>query len=156
VAAAVAELKRRGVAHRLLVVGDGPARARFEAQVPDAIFTGFLQGEQLGRAYASADMLLNPSTTETFGNINLEAMASGIPIVAAVATGSNCLIDDGVNGRLVPPGDIAGFADALALYLTDDAARRAAGAEGLKRAAGYNWDAINGAVLARYRELVGA
>jgi glycosyltransferase involved in cell wall biosynthesis len=156
VAAAAAELKRRGVAHKLLIVGEGPARAGFEAQVPDAIFTGFLEGEQLARAYASADMLLNPSITETFGNINLEAMASGIPIVAAVATGSNCLIDDGVNGRLVPAGDIPGFADALAGYLTDPAARKAAGAEGLRRAGGYNWDAINGAVLARYRELVGA
>ena len=96
----------------------------FEAQVPDAIFTGFLEGEMLARAYASADMLLNPSITETFGNINLEAMASGIPVVAAIATGSNCLIDDGVNGRLVPAGDIPAFADALTEYLTDDAARR--------------------------------
>jgi glycosyltransferase involved in cell wall biosynthesis len=156
VAAAAAELKRRGVPHKLLIVGEGPARAGFEAQVPDAIFTGFLEGEQLARAYASADMLLNPSITETFGNINLEAMASGIPIVAAVATGSNCLIDDGVNGRLVPAGDIAGFADALAGYLTDERARKAAGVEGLRRAAGYNWDAINGAVLTRYRELIGA
>jgi glycosyltransferase involved in cell wall biosynthesis len=156
VAAAVAELQRRGVPHKLLVVGDGPARARFEAQVPDAVFTGFLDGENLARAYASVDMLLNPSTTETFGNINLEAMASGVPIVAAVATGSNCLIDDGINGRLVPAGDIAGFADALSLYLTNDLARKAAAAEGLKRAAGYNWDAINGAVLSRYRELVPA
>jgi phosphatidylinositol alpha 1,6-mannosyltransferase len=156
VAAAAAELRRRGVQHKLLIVGDGPARAGFEAQVPGAIFTGFLDGETLPRAYASADMLLNPSITETFGNINLEAMASGIPIVAAIATGSNCLIEDGVNGRLVPATDISGFADALTEYLTDDAARKAAGAEGLRIAAGYNWDAINGAVLARYRALVAA
>ena len=92
------------------------------------IFTGFLEGERLARAYASADMLLNPSITETFGNINLEAMASGIPIVAAVATGSNCLIDDGINGRLVPAGDMPAFADALARYLTDDR-----GAKGRRR-----------------------
>jgi glycosyltransferase involved in cell wall biosynthesis len=156
VAAAVAELQRRGVPHKLLVVGDGPARSGFEAQVPGAIFTGFLDGETLARAYASADMLLNPSITETFGNINLEAMASGIPIVAAIATGSNCLIEDGVNGRLVPATDIPAFADALTEYLTDESARKAAGAEGLRIAAGYNWDAINGAVLARYRELVAA
>ena len=83
--ATMAELERRGVAHRLLVVGDGPARARFEAQVPRAIFTGFLDGEKLARAYASIDILLNPSTTETFGNINLEANASGVPVVAAVS-----------------------------------------------------------------------
>ena len=156
VAAAVAELQARGVPHRLLIVGDGPARERFAAQVPNAIFTGALSGEALPIAYASAEVLLNPSITETFGNINLEAMASGIPVVAAVATGSNCLVDDGVTGRLVPPGDIAGFADALALYLGDAGARAAAGHAGLANAQAYDWDAINGAVLARYREIVAA
>ncbi len=154
IAATVAELQARGVAHRLLVVGDGPARARFEAKVPDAIFTGFLDGETLARAYASIDMLLNPSTTETFGNINLEANASGVPVVAAIATGSNCLIDDGVNGRLVPHDDIGAFADALTHYLTDAAARAAAGAQGLQQARRFDWDSINDAVLKRYREIV--
>jgi phosphatidylinositol alpha 1,6-mannosyltransferase len=156
IAATVAELERRGVPHRLLVVGDGPARARFEGQVPNAIFTGFLDGENLARAYASIDMLLNPSTTETFGNINLEANASGVPVVAAIATGSSCLIDDGVNGRLVPADDIPAFADALTLYLTDPAARAAAGAEGLKQAERFDWDRINDAVLQRYREIIAA
>lgn len=155
VAAAVTELKARGVPHRLLVVGEGPARERFAAQVPDAIFAGFLDGERLPRAYASAEVLINPSTTETFGNINLEAMASGIPVVAADASGNACLVDDGITGRLVPPDDIAGYADALTLYLTDPGARAAAGSAGLKAAQAYDWDEINGAVLARYRELVG-
>nr|WP_310522915.1 glycosyltransferase family 1 protein [Polymorphobacter sp.] len=156
VAAAATELRARGVPHKLLIVGDGPARERFASQVPGAIFTGFLDGDTLPRAYASIDMLLNPSITETFGNINLEAMASGIPVVAAIATGSNCLIDDGVNGRLVPARDIAAFADALTQYLTDPAARAAAGAEGLKRAELYDWDSINDAVLTRYHEIVTA
>lgn len=155
VAAVTAALTARGVRHRLLVVGEGPARARFAAQVPDAIFTGFLDGDALARAYASIDMLFNPSITESFGNINLEAMASGIPVVAAIATGSNCLITDGANGRLVPHDDIAGFADALGTYLTDADVRRAAGMDGLRRAAAYDWDAINGAVLTRYREILG-
>ncbi len=154
VAAVIAELQRRGVPHRLLVVGDGPARDHFERQVPGAIFTGFLDGDTLPRAYASCDMLLNPSITETFGNINLEAMASGIPVVAAIATGSNCLITDGANGRLVPHDDIDAFADALGGYLTDRDARQAAGMNGLKRAAAYDWDSINGAVLTRYREIL--
>ncbi|MFZ4748100.1 MAG: glycosyltransferase family 4 protein [Sphingomonas sp.] len=154
IAAITAELQRRGVAHKLLVVGDGPARSRFEAQVPGAIFTGFLDGETLATAYASIDMLLNPSTTETFGNINLEANASGVPVVAAIATGSNCLIDDGVNGRLVAHDDVAGFADALTQYLTDPQARAAAGVKGLEQARRYDWDSINDAVLRRYRELI--
>lgn len=154
VAAAVAELKRRGVPHRLVVVGDGPARERFEAMAPDAIFTGFLDGLNLARAYASFDMLLNPSTTETFGNINLEAMASGIPVVAARAGGNECLVSDGATGALITPADIAGYADALARYCTDPALRAAHGAAGLAAAQAFDWDAINGAVLNRYRELV--
>ncbi len=153
VAAVATELRARGVSHKLLIVGDGPARERFAAQVPDAVFTGFLDGDMLPTAYASADVLLNPSTTETFGNINLEAMASGIPVVAALASGNDALIVDGVTGRLVPPADIAAYADALAAYATDPALRAAVGAAGLERARGYDWDAINGAVLARYREL---
>jgi glycosyltransferase involved in cell wall biosynthesis len=156
VAAVESELRARGVPHRLLIVGDGPARERLAAQVPDAIFTGSLSGEALPTAYASAEVLLNPSTTETFGNINLEAMASAIPVVAAIATGSNCLVDDGVTGRLIPAGDIAGFADALALYLGNPGVRAAAGRAGLASAQAYDWDAINGAVLARYREIVAA
>jgi glycosyltransferase involved in cell wall biosynthesis len=156
IAATVAELDRRGVAYKLLVVGDGPARARFEAQVPNAIFTGFLGGETLARAYASIDMLLNPSVTETFGNINLEAHASGIPVVAAIATGSTCLIEDGVDGRLVRNDDIAGFADALTGYIVDPAARAAAGAKGLEQAERYDWDSINDAVLQRYHQITAA
>lgn len=161
VAATMAELQRRGIRHRLLVVGDGPARARFAAQVREgepagAIFTGFLAGTDLGRAYASADMLINPSTTETFGNINLEAMASGIPVVAARASGNECLVDDGATGALVTPGDIAGYADACQRYCEDAALRARHGAAGLAAARGYDWDAINGAVLARYRQLVAA
>ncbi len=156
VVAAVAELQRRGVPHRLVVVGDGPARERFAAQVPDAIFTGFLDGLGLARAYASVDMLLNPSTTETFGNINLEAMASGIPVVAARASGNECLVTDGATGALVTPGDVAGYADALQLYCTDPLLRAAHGKAGLAAAQAFDWDAINGAVLSRYRELIAA
>jgi glycosyltransferase involved in cell wall biosynthesis len=156
VAAAVNQLKQRGIPHRLLVVGDGPARERFQAQVPDAIFTGFLDGTNLARAYASADLLLNPSTTETFGNINLEAMASGIPVVAARASGNECLVSDGVTGALITPGDITGYADALAGYCTDPQLRAAHGKAGLAAAQAYDWDVINGAVLSRYRELVAA
>lgn len=156
VAAAVAELKARGVAHRLLVVGDGPARERFAALAPDAIFIGFQDGLNLARAYASADMLINPSTTETFGNINLEAMASGIPVVAARASGNDCLVTDGVTGALVTPGDIAGFADALGRYCNDPLLRTQHGQAGLAAAQTFDWDAINGAVLDRYHAVIAA
>jgi glycosyltransferase involved in cell wall biosynthesis len=156
VAASVAELKQRGVKHRLLVVGDGPAREGFAKQVPDAIFIGFQDGTNLARAYASADMLLNPSVTETFGNINLEAMASGIPVVAARAGGNECLVADGVTGALIEPKHVAGYADALARYCSDPALRAAHGQAGLAAAQGFDWDAINEAVLTRYRALIAA
>ncbi|MBU6166424.1 MAG: glycosyltransferase family 1 protein [Alphaproteobacteria bacterium] len=156
VAAAVNQLKQRGIAHRLLVVGEGPARERFAAQLPDAIFTGFLDGTNLARAYASADLLLNPSTTETFGNINLEAMASGIPVVAARASGNECLVGDGLTGALIAPGDMTAYADALARYCSDPQLRAAHGAAGLAAAQAFDWDVINGAVLSRYRELIAA
>lgn len=160
VAAAVTELQARGVKHRLLVVGDGPARERFEAQVSagnsGAIFTGFLEGSNLARAYASADMLLNPSTTETFGNINLEAMASGIPVVAAHASGNECLVTNGVTGALVEAKNAAAYADVLEAYCSDPARRMAHGQAGLLAAQAYDWDVINGAVLDRYRQVIAA
>lgn len=154
VAATMAELTRRGVPHRLLVVGDGPARAKLERQVPQAVLTGFLGGLALPRAYASADMLFNPSTTETFGNVTLEAMASGLPVVAADATGNACLVESGLNGNLVRPGDAGAFADAIEHLIADPVARAAAGAAGLTRAMTYDWDTINGTLLGHYRRVV--
>jgi phosphatidylinositol alpha 1,6-mannosyltransferase len=154
VAATMAELTRRGIAHRLLVVGDGPAHTRFAAQVPQAVFVGFLGGDALPRAYASADMLINPSTTETFGNVTLEAMASGLPVVAARATGNDCLVENGVTGALIQPGNAVAFADAIAALIADPVARAAAGAAGVAAAQDYDWDTINGTVLDHYRAVV--
>lgn len=149
------ELRRRGVPHHMLVVGDGPARQWFEERMPGASFIGFQTGAALGRAYASSDMFLNPSITETFGNVTLEAMASAVPPVAARATGSSSLVADGISGRLVPPADIGAFADALEAYARDPALRAAHGAESLSRAGAYDWDAINDSVLDRYFEILG-
>jgi phosphatidylinositol alpha 1,6-mannosyltransferase len=155
VAAAMAELRQRGVPHHLLVVGDGPARAEFEADVPGATFLGFQTGDALARAYAGFDMFLNPSITETFGNVTLEAMACAVPPVAAAATGATSLVADGVSGRLVPPGNVQGFADALAAYAADPALRAAHGAESFRRAQAFDWDAINDSVVDRYLLITG-
>jgi len=153
VAAVSAELAERGVAHRFVIAGEGPAGDWMADRMPDAVFTGFLGGADLARAYASFDVFFNPSVTETFGNVTLEAMACRLPVVAAIATGSSSLVADGVSGRLVPPSDIAGFADALAAYAADPEARSAAGAVGVDRAMCYDWDAINDAVIDRYLAL---
>ncbi|WP_326525092.1 glycosyltransferase family 4 protein [Sphingomonas sp.] len=149
-AGVIAELKRRGVNHRVLVIGDGPARDWFAARVPDAAFAGFQTGDDLGRAVASMDIFFNPSVTETFGNVTLEALAAGVPVVAARASGAVGLVDDGVTGALVEPRDVAGYADALQHLIEDGAARHAAGAAGHARAAGYQWDRINQAVIDTY------
>lgn len=152
----VAELRRRGVPHRVLVIGEGPARDWFAEQVPDAAFAGFQSGTDLGRAVASMDVFFNPSVTETFGNVTLEAMAAGVPVVAARASGAVGLVDDGVTGRLVEPRDIAGYADAIAALALDDDARHEMGRTGCAKAAGYRWETINEAVLTAYLDVMNA
>ncbi len=149
-AESIAELRNRGVAHQVLVIGDGPARGWFEKALPGAIFVGFQGGEALGRALASADVFFNPSVTETFGNVTLEAMASGLPVVAAGATGSTSLVADGRTGVIVPDGCASAYAAALARYCQDPALRAAHGRAGEAKSRDYSWDAINQAVVDTY------
>jgi phosphatidylinositol alpha 1,6-mannosyltransferase len=150
------ELTRRGVPHRALIVGDGPARDWFAEQVPDAVFAGFQRGEALGRAVASMDILFNPSVTETWGQVTSEAMAAGVPVVAARATGAIDLVDDRVTGFLVAPRDVGGYADAIADIIADDAKRYAMGAAGHAKAARYRWADASQAVLDAYVTLMAA
>ena len=151
---AVDRLTRRGVRHKVLIVGKGPARDWFEKRLPDAIFAGFQAGRDLGRAVASMDMLFNPSVTETFGNVTLEAMAAGLPVVAAIATGSESLVTDGVTGRLVRPGAIDLFCEALSHYCTNEEARRAAGQAGFDVSHRYGWDAVNQELAEAYMRVI--
>ena len=151
----IEELSARKVPHRALVIGEGPARPWFEERMgSEAIFVGHQEKEGLARALASTDVLFNPSVTETFGNVTLEAMACGLPVVAAVATGATSLVRDGETGVLVEPGDTDGFADALEGYVRDPALRRRHGEAGLAFARTMDWDRINGAVLNIYRRVI--
>lgn len=147
-------LERRQVRHKVLVVGKGPAREWFEKRLPNAIFAGYQTGGDLGRAVASMDVLFNPSVTETFGNVTLEAMACSLPVVAAIATGSQSLVEDSVTGRLVRPGANSLFADALAQYCTDPDARKRAGAAGLAAARCYGWDEVNEQLAENYLRII--
>ena len=151
---AVDRLTRRQIRHKVLVVGDGPARDWFEKRLPEACFVGFQAGNDLGRAVASMDMLLNPSVTETFGNVTLEAMAVRIPVVAAIATGSQCLVTDHVTGRLIRPGAIEQFCEALSHYCTDEDARRAAGEAGYAVSQHYGWDEVNQELVDAYIRII--
>jgi glycosyltransferase involved in cell wall biosynthesis len=145
-----AELRRRNVPHKVLVVGKGPAQDWFAERTPEAVFAGFQSGDDLGRAVASMDVFFNPSVTETFGNVTTEAMAAGVPVVAARATGAVDLVEDGVNGFLVSSRDVSAYADAIARIVSDPALRRTMGEAGHRKAAGYLWDSANQAVLDTY------
>ena len=143
-----------GLKHRVLVIGEGPARAWFAEQLPDAIFTGQLTGTDLSRALASADLFLNPSMTEAFGNVTLEAMACGLPVIAADSTGATNLVRYGVTGMLVDGEDPDEFAEALATYGRDPDLRRRHGEAGLAVAKTMDWDTINSAVIRAYRHAI--
>lgn len=150
----IAELRKRGTKVKVLVVGEGPARPWLESHLPDAAFVGFQAGENLARAVASMDVLFNPSVTETFGNVTLEAMACGLPVVASIATGSESLVSDGVSGRLITPGAIEEFANALGAYAADPALRGHHGSAGEERSREFDWDRINHVVAESYLRLI--
>ena len=153
---AIDALAERGAPHRALIIGEGPARPWFEERLKahDAIFVGHQEKEGLAHALASTDLFFNPSITETFGNVTLEAMASGLPVVAAAATGTTSLVRDGETGTLVEPGDSDAFADALEAYVRNPELRRKHGEAGLAFAKTMDWDRINGAVLNVYRRVI--
>ena len=140
--------------HRVLVIGEGPARGWFEQQLPDAIFTGQITGTDLARALASADVFFNPSITEAFGNVTLEAMASGLPVIAAEATGATSLVHVGQTGMLVDGTDADAFAEAIVQYARDPEMRRRHGLAGLEIAKTMDWDTINSAVVRAYKHAI--
>ena len=148
------QLTAAGVPHRGLFVGDGPERAALQEAAPGAVFTGHLGGEDLATAYASSDIFVFPSDTETFGSVTLEAMASGLPTVCADATGSRSLVDPGVTGFLLDPLDDAGFFAHVRDLSMDPAARAAMGAAARERSLKFSWDEAMAGLLARYEAVV--
>src|SRR5690606_13646207 len=112
---------------RALVVGDGPAGEGLRKLLPQAVYTGYLAGVELARAYASSDVFLFPSDTESFGNVTLEAMASGLPCVFADASGSKSLFDHAVNGYLVPVAEPETFIVPCSKLVKDDGLRKKLG-----------------------------
>lgn len=150
----VGALRQRGLAIRPVIVGEGPARDRMAAALPDAIFTGHLTGPALATAIASSDIMLNPSLTEAFGNVTLEAMAAGLAVIAANVSSASNLIDHGRSGLLCAP-DTASYADAV-MNLIADPVRRAALGHGARTVAmGWRWDHILDTVLESYAMLLG-
>jgi glycosyltransferase involved in cell wall biosynthesis len=138
----IKRLEREGIKHKSLIVGEGAAEDSLRQQLPNTIFTGKLYREDLSRAYASSDIFLFPSDTETFGNVTLEAMASGLPCICADATGSRELVKDGETGFLVETKNREAFYQATKTLLEDTLLRKQMGQKGLERSKLYDWNTI--------------
>jgi glycosyltransferase involved in cell wall biosynthesis len=143
----------RGVDVALAIVGDGPARAELEQLATEGVtFTGFLRGDALASAYASADVFAFPSDTETFGNVVLEAMASGLPVVAPSRGGVTDLVEHERTGLLVEPRDPHDFARAVHRLLGDRALRGRMARRARAISEGRSWGSIFDRLFEEYRE----
>ena len=138
---------------RPVIVGVGPAEPWLRARLPGAIFTGFLAGDPLGRAVASCDILLNPSLTETFGNVTLEAMASGLAVVLPPAPSTAALISPSHDGVEAPASTPAVYADLIRGLVLDPAKRRALGEAARRASQRFGWRECCDAVLQTYGEV---
>ena len=127
---------------RLLVVGDGPSRQELQAQCPGAIFVGFRHGEDLAAHYASSDMFIFPSLTETYGNVTPEAMASGLAVLAFDDAAAAELIDHQHNGMLAPKGDAAAFFQLAVELASHPRQRLAMGSQARLVALDLGWESI--------------
>jgi phosphatidylinositol alpha 1,6-mannosyltransferase len=151
----VRQVQAQGVGVKPLVIGAGPAQKAFE-RLPDALLTGHLDGAQLARAVASADVLLHCSNTEAFGNVVLEAMASGVSILSSDSDSSRALIRNGRDGLLCPAGDMDCLVSELAELARDPRRRRELASAARSASATYGWEEACGTVLQAYSTSVGA
>jgi phosphatidylinositol alpha 1,6-mannosyltransferase len=149
-------LRDRGCAYRLVLVGDGPMRGELERALPHAHFAGHRSGTDLARWYASADIFIFPSTTETFANVVQEAMASGIPAVVVDRGGPPGVIEPGRSGLVARAHDAAHIADHVETLVRDPSLRAAMGKAGRQRALDRSWDVVNAVLLREYEVIAGA
>jgi glycosyltransferase involved in cell wall biosynthesis len=124
---------------RFMIVGHGTEEAWLREHLPGAEFTGVLRGEALARAYADMDLFVFPSHTDTFGNVVLEAFASGVPAVVTPYGGPKSIVHDGVTGRIVPDQS---FAAAIAELISDPSGHRAMRVAARDHAETASWDAV--------------
>lgn len=146
-------VRLRGQPIRPLIIGDGPARAFLETKLPEATFTGHLDGEALGRAVSSADILFNPSLTEAFGNASLEGMAAGLAVLCPRAPSTSALITGGLDGVLIEGADARAYAGAIQALVAEPMRRLRLGRTARLSSARYDWNSICASVLDVYREL---
>lgn len=141
--ASFAAIRRHAPTARLLLVGDGPSRPRLARRHPDCIFAGTRHGVDLATHYASADLFLFPSMTETYGNVTLEALASGLPVVGYRMAAAAELIRHGDNGMLADPGASDQFVRAALDLVTRPGALRRASMAAPWSVAALDWEIIH-------------
>ena len=154
--ATFAAIRRHAPTARLLLVGDGPSRQRLARSHPDCIFAGMRHGEDLAAHYASADLFLFPSMTETWGNVTLEALASGLPVVGFRRAAAAALIRHGDNGMLADPGAGDQFVRAALDLVTRPGAVRRASMAAPWSVAALDWEIIHDRLVEVLREAIAA
>jgi glycosyltransferase involved in cell wall biosynthesis len=142
--AAYQAMKAANANIRLVMVGDGPSRDEVRTRCPEAVMAGMRTGDDLARHYASADVFLFPSLTETYGNVTPEAMASGLSVVAYNRAAAAQLITHGHNGLLADPGLSSSFTDLAASLVRDPVQVRMMGGNACKTASAHSWDVVVG------------
>ena len=138
-AASLRRLFSAGVPVRPLIVGDGPYAGMMRELLPEGIYTGSLHGEELAAAFASADVFVFPSTTDTFGNVVIEAQASGLPVIVSDVGGPKDLVEDGIDGLITKGLDLDALTTAVKYLVGDPALRRRMGEASRARVAERDW-----------------
>jgi glycosyltransferase involved in cell wall biosynthesis len=144
------QLRTRRPDARLVLAGDGPIRQELIPLLPDAVFLGHLSSKELATAYASSDIFIFPSTTETFGNVILEAMASGAVPVCAAAGGAADLLQDGITGVLFRPGDAEDCIAKTSHLIQQPGLRHAMAQHSLARARMQSWGIVFSHLMESY------
>jgi len=147
-------IKSKGYAFQMIFVGSGPMLEELQRRLPEAHFAGFLSGRGLSQWYASADLLVFPSTTETFGNVVLEAMASGTPAIVPGEGGVKELVKEGINGFIVKPHSSVDLANTIEFALLNREMLARMGWEAKKQAEKRSWAEANQALLNCYKQLL--
>jgi phosphatidylinositol alpha 1,6-mannosyltransferase len=143
-------LKKNRSDFAMVIAGDGPAKKELQSLMPGAIFLGHLEGLEFSKVYASCDIFLFPSTTETFGNVTVEAMASGLVPVVADAGGSKTLVRDGENGFLARPKNSDDFCKKVSRLLDDQPLRGRMRNAGLDFVKNFTWEKVFDSLLKIY------
>ncbi len=147
-------LRKKRNDFEMVIVGDGHARAEFESMMPGAHFLGYQFGEALAQSFASSDIFVFPSTTETFGLVTLEAMASGLAPVAAKAGGAVELIEENYCGLFAKPFDGTDLANKIELLLDHPVILEAFRHNAYVRAQSYSWTNILNRLFTIYKEVI--